>query len=577
MIDHRLSISTQGSSNMELASHGAEALPSRAHGDSVMKSPVSHATPASEGTHPVRLLEPSANDNALDVIAGLGDVNAWLQILPRVVEHSDNMVVITDREQRIRWVNKTYSAVTGWSLKEVMGRRASEFLHGPLTSTRVTSRLKSDLSAGRAVSGVELVNYSRDGRAYTVLLNIEPIRDEHGQVAAYFSIQSDISEKRGLEQANARLQHHLQVAQKLAQLGRIEYDHQLGRSRWSSELYRIVDQPVSDEARDFEALMALCPPPAQSSIRQKLDLALLTGEEFDEEFPLTTPDGELRWVRCRGVPDFVGQGYRMPSTWMVQDVSVYYELIEERRRTNETLTRMVEERTRQLEDANRALTDFSHALSHDLKKPIRHMVSYAEILQYHLEEGALEQARDYGQRVRTAGARLHNLVEAMLKFSRLGRQGVDKTMVPMTLLLTSVIEDARNSWPDRQIVVTGLDDLPTVHADAVLIREVWVNLVDNAIKYSGHRPVVEIELGHSRDAGGQTVWIRDRGCGFDPGLLDHILQMFGRACDDATIPGDGIGLALAKQIVESHGGGRLWGESQPGSGATFCVCLPAVR
>lgn len=177
-------------------------------------------------------------------------------------------------------------------------------------------------------------------------------------------------------------------------------------------------------------------------------------------------------------------------------------------------------------------------------------------------------------RVRTAGARLHNLVEAMLKFSRLGRHGVEKSMVPMALLLAGVIEEARNSWPERQIVVRGQDDLPTVLADAVLIREVWINLVDNAIKYSTHSPTVEIEFGHSSDAASHTIWIRDRGCGFDPDLHDHLMQMFGRACDDEAIPGDGIGLALAKQIVESHGGGRLWGESRMGCGATFYVQLP---
>ncbi|MBX3611784.1 MAG: PAS domain S-box protein [Hydrogenophaga sp.] len=505
--------------------------------------------------------------------AGLDDLGDWLQVLRRIVEHSDNMVVITDRDQRIRWVNSTYGAVTGWSLKEVQGRRASEFLHGPLTSTRVTARLKSDLSAGRAISGIELINYRKDGQAYTVLLNIEPIRDAAGEVAAYFSIQTDISERKVLEQANLRLQHHLEVAQQLAQLGRIEYDHQLGRSRWSSEVFRIADRPISNEPLDFDTLVALCPQGTRVSVRQKLDESLRTGEEFDEELPLISAQGNLRWVRCRGIPEFNGQGYRMPSTWMVQDVSVYYELIDERRRTNDKLNHMVQERTEQLEEANRALTDFSHALSHDLKKPIRHMVSYAEILQLHLDAGELEQARAYCDRVRTAGARLHNLVEAMLKFSRLGRQAIAHAPVALAPLISGVVEDARASWPQRDIRVTGLGELPTVDGDAVLLQEVWANLVDNAIKYSSQCDTVDIGFGHAHDAEGTEVWIQDHGKGFDPSQLELMWQMFGRACDDPAITGDGIGLALVKQIVDSHGG-RLSAQSAPGQGARFGVWLP---
>jgi len=527
--------------------------------------------------HALQEIRFAPSEGALETSAGLSELSPWLQTLPQVEEQMGEMVAITDCQRRKSWSNNAYQSIAGGSQKELIGQRACEPMYSPHINYRSTAKIESDLSVALSVSGVELINYTRDGHPNTVLLKVEPIRDLQGGTLVNFSLQADISERRSLARDKAQLQHKLRVTQKLGQIGRIEYDHQRGRSRWSSELFHMLQQPVSDEARDFEALVALCAPATQASVKQKLELALQTGETFDEEFPLELPGGLQRWVRCHGVSDFSGQGGLVPDTWFVQDVSVYHDLVEERRRTNEMLSRMVEDRTQQLVDANRALTEFSHALSHDLKKPIRHMVSYAELLQLHLDEGDLDRARDYGMQVRAAGARLHHLVEAMLKFTRLGRRALQTSAVPMAELLAGIVEDAQRSWPGRSIEIRGIDDLPTVHADPVLIREVWTNLVDNAIKYSAHQVLVEISFGHTSEEAGTTVWIRDQGCGFDATQHDHILQMFGRACDDAAIPGDGIGLALAKQIVDSHVGGRLWGESKPGQGATFHVHLPTLK
>lgn len=507
---------------------------------------------------------------------GFENLGSWLQVLQRIVEHSANMVVITDREQRIRWVNRAYSAVTGWPLDEVLGRRASEFLHGPLTSQRATAQLKTALSGGRAVSGIELVNYRKDGQAYTVLLNIEPIHDGHGNVAAFFSIQTDISERKRLELANASLQRHLDAAQKLARLGRVEYDHESARTRWSHEVFELLDRAPDDAPHDFAELMEAVPPERREGLRHKLAQSLRTGEAFDEEFPLLSAQGQRRWVRCRGIPDFSGEGYRLPATWTVQDVTVYYELLEERQRANETLNRVVGERTRQLEEANRTLTDFSHAISHDLKKPIRHMVSFAEILQSMLDTNDLEQARLYGEKVRAAGRHLQALVEALLRFSRLGRHAVDKQPLALRQTIEPLVAETLATHPGRRIEFSGLDSLPVVMADPVLIHEVWVNLIDNAVKYAAQRDPTRIAFGCREEAAGWDVWIQDNGRGFDPSQHERILQMFGRACEDPEIAGDGIGLALTQQIVDSHGG-RLWGESVPGEGATFHVWLPKPR
>lgn len=113
----------------------------------------------------------------LDTDDELNDLTSWLVILEKIVEQSANMVVITDAEQRIRWVNQTHTRVTGWSLEEVRGRRAGELLRGPLTDSVVSQNLRDQLRQGKSVAGVEMINYRKNGETFIVSLNIEATRE----------------------------------------------------------------------------------------------------------------------------------------------------------------------------------------------------------------------------------------------------------------------------------------------------------------------------------------------------------------------------------------------------------------
>ena len=509
----------------------------------------------------------------LDTTNELDDLTSWLLILEQVVEQSANMVVITDAEQRIRWVNRTYTQITGWALEEVQGKRAGEVLRGPLTDRLVSQQLGDRLRRGQSVSGVEMVNYRKSGEPYTVLLNIEPIRDSQGQVLAYFSIQSDVSEKRALESTNAQLQHHLQVAQRLARLGRVQLNPDTGAMQWSTEVYSILELPRDEAPKTFSALLEFVCPEAQQDLKKRLQEVMQNGDEFDHELPITTQLGHRRWVRCRGVPERDGHIIRPPGTWTIQDVTVYRELIEQKRLTNEKLQAMVDERTLNLEEANRSLEAFSHALSHDLKKPIRHMVSYAEIVQESLAANDIASAQAYCRKIVAAGTRLQSLIDGMLEFSRMGRRGINPTWVAMEDLVKDCLGEVAASFQDRQFGASGQETLPEVWADPVLLREVWVNLIDNAFKYSSRQPMTQLVFACTSTDSGWTLSLRDNGCGFNPAMQSLIFQMFGRANPNGDIAGDGIGLALCQRIVQAHGG-RIWAETTVAQGATFYIYLP---
>lgn len=511
----------------------------------------------------------------LDTTDELTDMASWLLILEKVVEQSANMVVIADASRRIHWVNQTYTKVTGWELEEVQGKLAGEQLHGPLTDKRIRQQLRDRLSQGQSVAGVEIVNYRKNGEPYLALLNIETIRDNHGRVLGYFSIQSDISEKRALEKANVELQHHLQVAQRLARLGRVEVDAGTGMMRWSCEVYDILDLPIEESPKTCDDFLAFIGSESRQDFHNQLKRVMQSGEEFDHELSISTKDGRRRWVRCRGVPERHESGIRPPGTWTIQDVTVYRELIEQKRLTNEKLRAMVQERTLHLEEANSSLEAFSQALSHDLKKPVRHMTSYAEIVQESLAAGDIESAKVYCRKLVTAGTQMRALMDGLLAFSRLGRRSLKPSWVAMAELLCDCVSEAAASFPDLRFRVVGMETLPRVRADPVLIREVWANLVDNAFKYSAGRDLILLELTCATTDDGWTLSLRDNGCGFSPAMQSHIFQMFGRANPDQAVAGDGIGLAMCQRIVLAHGG-SIWAESEPGEGSTFFVFLPVA-
>lgn len=511
----------------------------------------------------------------LDTTDDLSDLTSWLLILEKVVEKSANMVVITDAAQRIRWVNQTYTEITGWQLDEVRGKRPGEQLQGPLTDQLVKERLRNQLRQGKSVSGVEIVNYRKNGEPYTALLNIEPIRNNLGEVLAYFSIQSDISEKRALEKANLELHHHLQVAQRLARLGRIEFNTDTGTMRWSSEVYSILELAKDDEPKNCEDFFAFVSPETQQDFRKRLQRAIQSGEEFDHELPIATHTGRHRWIRCRGVPEKRGNSFGPPGTWTVQDVSVYRELIEQKRLTNDKLRAMVQVRTQHLEEANSSLEAFSHALSHDLKKPVRHMTSYAEIVEEALAAGDIASAQAYCRKIVSAGTQLRALIDGLLEFSRMGRRGINPSWVAMADLVKDCLDEVVVSFQERQYCATGVEALPRVWADPVLIREVWANLIDNAFKYSARQELVRLDFACDSTDSGWTLSLRDNGCGFKEGMQSHLFQMFGRANPDAAVAGDGIGLALCQRIVLAHGG-RIWAEPAPEEGSIFSVFLPLV-
>ena len=228
----------------------------------------------------------------------------------------------------------------------------------------------------------------------------------------------------------------------------------------------------------------------------------------------------------------------------------------------------------QLTQINQELEAFSYTVSHDLRAPLRHIGGYAQMLQEDASEQLDADMRRYLDVISDSARRMGMLIDDLLAFSRLGRKPLERVAVDMNALVGHALEEAAGGQPRAAEV--SLEVLPDLHADPILLRQVWVNLVSNALKYSATRGAgARIEIRGESDGLVNRYTIRDNGVGFDMRYADKLFGVFQRLHSQDEFEGTGVGLAIVQRIVNRHGG-RIWAEAEPGLGATFTIELPKI-
>ena len=244
------------------------------------------------------------------------------------------------------------------------------------------------------------------------------------------------------------------------------------------------------------------------------------------------------------------------------------------RNINDELENRVAERTEQLLAANKDLESFSYSVSHDLRSPLRHISSFVSLLDEHLGERGDETTQRYLNTIGNSARHMSQLIDGLLAFSRLGRSAVNLTAVDFAMLVDAVVNQLAHDTGGRVVDWVVAPDLPVVQGDALLLREVWANLLGNAFKYTRPRERARIEISWSVDpAVGYTFDVRDNGVGFDTQYAQKLFGVFQRLHRASEFEGTGIGLALTRRILERHGG-SIWAESQVGEGSVFHFSLP---
>jgi PAS domain S-box-containing protein len=242
-------------------------------------------------------------------------------------------------------------------------------------------------------------------------------------------------------------------------------------------------------------------------------------------------------------------------------------------RLNQELEHRVEARTAELTSANRELESFAYSVAHDLRAPLRHIDAFGRILEEEYASSLPPEAQHYLECIRTGSRQMSQLLDDLLNLSRVARQALDLSLTPLGALVEALIVEMKDKT-DGRTVKWRINPLPTSLCDPGLIKQVFAELLGNAVKYTRPRDPAVIEVGTIDYQGGAAIFVRDNGVGFNMKYADKLFGVFQRLHRTEEFEGTGVGLATVDRIIRKHGG-CVWAEGAVGKGAVFYFTVTA--
>jgi len=504
----------------------------------------------------------------------------------------------------IFWYNQRWYDYTGTTAGEMEGG-GWQGVHDPQTLPQVLERWKGSIATGASFE-MEFPLRAADGHFGVFLTRVMPLQDANGGVVRWFGTNTDISERK---EAEVRLagqaeelsrqaeeltgsRHALESQTLMLQSvlnsmteGLAAVDERGNFVLWNTAAEKILgmgatDLPSQEWAEHYGLFLndtVTTFPPDQIPLVRAVRGEVSTTEMFVRNSQLA----EGAWIEVSAGPLKDRQGAVRGGVAAFRDITQSRADEREIRKLNDELEIRVLERTAQLEAANKELEAFSYSVSHDLRAPLRHISGFSQILMEEFGATLDPSAKHYLDRIQAGTQKMGVLVDELLNLARVGRHAIKRQTTRLNPVVEEVVAMLQEESEGRQVKWI-VSDLPVVGCDAVLVKQVFQNLLANALKFTRPRAQAVIEVGlkdsHLQEkAVGQPIFmVRDNGIGFSMKYAGKLFGVFQRLHLAQDFEGTGIGLATVQRIVQKHGG-RVWAEGEIDQGATFYFTLGAER
>ncbi len=473
--------------------------------------------------------------------------------------------------------NPAAETIYGYSADEILGRNVAVVV--PPDHLAELQTILERIRRGEAVQHLETQRIRKDGQRIDVSLSISPLRDENGMVVGASTISRDISGQKRAEDALRENRAVLDAA--LASVtDAVAITDRTGRYLQVNDgllrYYRIENREDGFECMDDapEFMEVWCGDATEPSpVEQWPVPRALRGETVrDAECRLRKRKTGETWIGSYSVaPIRDATGAVTGSIMIARDITEKKAAAQEIQRLNETLEARVAARTDELAAANKELEAFTYSVSHDLRAPLRHVNGFSKMLLEEYGADLPEGALHYVDRILDGNKRMGTLIDDLLNLGRVGRQALRRQTTGLRSLVDEILTELEPECTNRAIE-WKIRTLPFVDCDPALVKQVFQNLIANAIKFTRPRSPAIIEIGTIEGNGRPTIYVRDNGVGFSMKYADKLFGVFQRLHRAEDFDGTGVGLAVVQRILQKHGG-RIWAEAELDKGATFYFTL----
>jgi PAS domain S-box-containing protein len=466
-------------------------------------------------------------------------------------------------------VNDTFEKLTG--LKDIEGKRITE----------VIPNIRHDNPElfevyGRVARTGKPESFETFVPGLGVYYSINVYSPERGYFTVVFD---DITVRKTAELEIRSKQELLNLTGSIAKVGGWEFDPKTGKGNWTDEVARIHDLDPADPTT-VEIGTSYYHGENKKRIEKAIKAASENGSPYDLELELISAKGVRKIVRTIGQPE-MQDGKVVKVRGIFQDITELKKAEAEVKALNESLEQRVRERTDELQIANQELEAFTYSVSHDLRAPLRAIDGFSQIIINDYSDDTSPDVLRYLALIRKNTQNMGHLVDDLLAFSRLGKQTVNKEKVNVTRLVKEIAAEIKSQEPKRKIRFI-VAKMPDCMADESLLKQVYINLLSNAAKFTRSRTPALIEAGicnarprHTDGSLGDETschYVRDNGVGFDMRYYDKLFGVFQRLHSADEYEGTGVGLAIVQRVIEKHNG-TIWAESKIDAGTTFYFTL----